>query len=63
MLRCGVSLRFVFTACSGTTKYEKFVLGCIVLGLVDAWDLLIGSRCLCLDVHASVDSGDALGRC
>lgn len=64
LLRCGVSLRFVFTACSGTTKYEKFVLGCIVLGLVGCLGiLLIGSRCLCLDVHASVDSGRALGRC
>ena len=38
LLRCGVSFRFVFTACSGTTKYEEFVSGCIVLGLVDAWD-------------------------
>lgn len=40
LLRCGVSFRFVFTACSGTTKYEEFVSGCIVLGLVDAWDFV-----------------------
>ena len=64
MGRCGVLLWSVFTSYPGTTKYEKFVLGCIVLGLVGCLGiLLIGSRCLCLDVHASVDSGRALGRC
>lgn len=33
--RCGVLLWSVFTSYPGTTKYEKFVLGCTVLGLVD----------------------------
>lgn len=32
---CGVLLWSVFTSYPGTTKYEKFVLGCTVLGLVD----------------------------
>lgn len=33
MKRCGVLLWSVFTSYLGTTKYEKFVLGCIVLGV------------------------------
>ena len=37
---CGVSSWFVFTSYPGTTKYEEFVSGCIVLGLVDAWDFV-----------------------